>query len=406
MKPGPAGAALAVFVSLAFGSPAGAVTATVPCEKCHEQVATWRGRQNVHAPVDGGDCTACHNPHASKHGFLLGQEVKEVCLNCHEDILAGMSPAQAHRALSLERACVACHDPHASERPKLLAGENTVELCAGCHEEIVRQSRLSVQHAPVAAGGCRSCHSPHASPNPALGRKAQPDLCLTCHPAGKESMAAAHRKIPLAGARCTGCHAPHGSDAGGLMHAVLHPPFAEGGCDTCHEGEGAQAIPRSGINDLCLVCHEPRSTGHPIPEEATCVNCHTPHSSEMPALIRAPEREVCLSCHQEKAAVRAIAAAVHPAFGGRQDCTVCHELHTGKTSALLKKPSAQETCKTCHASHARFSHPMGEGVPDPSHPGHFVGCLSCHDPHGTPHERFLIADPAQALCLRCHETGQ
>ncbi len=178
-------------------------------------------------------------------------------------------------------------------------------------------------------------------------------------------------------------------------------------CDACHEdGALLEAPSAAQVNEMCLMCHEPRRTGHPIPDGVSCTKCHTPHAASGPGLMRGYEKEICLSCHTEIAALRVGSASYHPAFGVSQDCTVCHRLHTGSTGALLKKVDARRTCMACHSAHAEFAHPMGEGVPDRSRPGHSVGCLSCHDPHGTSFPVFLVADPQQALCLRCHTTGQ
>jgi predicted CXXCH cytochrome family protein len=49
---------------------------------------------------------------------------------------------------------------------------------------------------------------------------------------------------------------------------------------------------------------------------------------------------------------------------------------------------------------------MGIRVEDPTNPDRFLGCLSCHQPHGTPFRSFLLADPRRDLCVRCHADGQ
>jgi predicted CXXCH cytochrome family protein len=46
-------------------------------------------------------------------------------------------------------------------------------------------------------------------------------------------------------------------------------------------------------------------------------------------------------------------------------------------------------------------HPMGEGVKDPRSGGE-VGCLSCHDPHGTGYEYMLVDTANGRLCVGCH----
>jgi predicted CXXCH cytochrome family protein len=374
-----------------------ALLATAECSNCHSEVAEWKKKKAVHAPVAASQCSGCHNPHASKHAGLLRGAGTRICLGCHEQIAAKLAAGMPHGAIASETGCLSCHDPHASERPNLLVGEGPAELCGRCHEGAVKEAGLPQPHPPVRAGGCQSCHDPHASPHRRLGRKEEPALCVTCHAAAGAAMSAAHRRIPLAGARCTSCHTPHGSEKPGLLHALAHAPFAEGACDACHASGKPEAA--------CGACHEQRTGGHPLPPGATCTSCHAPHASPAAGLIRETEMSTCLGCHTDVRAARERAAAFHPAAGGKRDCTVCHQLHTGSSPALLKKEDAQRTCVSCHSGHSQFSHPMGPGVEDRSRPGRPVECLSCHDPHGTAYPQFLLGDPRAELCTRCHEAG-
>ena len=88
------------------------------CVECHDDKAVKamaaEGRRFAHAPVEDGDCTACHDPHRSRFASLLkaGDPIENLCFQCHErsDVLgedphADMQPA--------ERVCTTCHDPHA-----------------------------------------------------------------------------------------------------------------------------------------------------------------------------------------------------------------------------------------------------------------------------------------------------
>jgi len=380
----------------------GLAAATIPCDTCHDQPESWAKKAVVHPPVDAKACLECHNPHASRHEKLLKWSPKKTCLTCHEEIAAKISKERPHGALDTEKACLSCHDPHASDRANLLLDE-PAKLCAGCHEEILKETGAAHPHPPAAKGDCLKCHDPHASPRPYLARQDEPALCTTCHAAADPKLGAAHKGIPIAEARCTGCHLPHGGQTAGMIRPVAHPPFDERSCDTCHTDPKARpAALAAALPGLCEACHDPRKGGHPVTVEKSCVACHTPHASSGPALIKQRERLVCLDCHADIAAKRSGAVAYHPAFGANQDCTLCHELHTGNTPALLKKKDALATCKTCHEQHAQFAHPMGEGVKDPSRPGKDVTCLSCHDPHGTTFRQFLLADPRQDLCVRCH----
>jgi predicted CXXCH cytochrome family protein len=46
---------------------------------------------------------------------------------------------------------------------------------------------------------------------------------------------------------------------------------------------------------------------------------------------------------------------------------------------------------------------MGPGIKDPRNEDKVVTCLSCHDPHGTPHAKFLRLPQRRALCIQCHK---
>jgi predicted CXXCH cytochrome family protein len=375
---------------------------TAPCATCHDEPSSWAKKKTVHAPVVMEECLACHNPHASGHGGLLRRGPARTCFTCHEDLAVRIRSETAHDAALTDRECLSCHDPHASDRSSLLIDEES-ELCAVCHEEIVRGADVAHPHAPVAGGDCLSCHDPHSSPRPYLTKEAEPAVCTACHSTGDRAVVTAHNGISISEARCTTCHSPHGSESAKLLRSEVHPPFGDGTCEICHEDPAKPAAAlRAGSEELCTACHEPRLKGHVVPEEAQCISCHTPHAASTSAFIAGREKVVCLDCHETVAAQHASAESVHPPFQGKQDCTLCHELHTGHTRDLLKKTQAYAVCSTCHSTHAEFSHPMGPGVPDESRPGHFIDCLSCHDPHGTGFSQFLLADQRRDLCVRCH----
>ena len=82
-------------------------------------------------------------------------------------------------------------------------------------------------------------------------------------------------------------------------------------------------------------------------------------------------------------------------------CSICHEPHQTPNAHLLVRPE-QELCRTCHGKHAQFGHPVGVNVIDPRTQQPMT-CLSCHGPHGTQWSAILLDNPAQPLCVRCHE---
>ena len=129
------------------------LAAAVPelCYMCHDQGKF--SKKNVHPPVAGGDCLACHNPHASDAPRLLSQPVPAICQNCHPDknngkhILAGYGFGDNHpiqgrldpTRKGRELGCVSCHDPHSSSGRTLFVNDEASgsgNLCLLCHTKV------------------------------------------------------------------------------------------------------------------------------------------------------------------------------------------------------------------------------------------------------------------------------
>lgn len=120
------------------------------CMYCHDS-AMFEGKF-VHAPVAGGLCTLCHDPHASDHARLLKKEPVAVCLDCHDyvargsHVVAGFS-GKGHPVGTGDRAaadplrpgtkfyCASCHQPHRSEFARLTRFEtqSSHAFCRECH---------------------------------------------------------------------------------------------------------------------------------------------------------------------------------------------------------------------------------------------------------------------------------
>ncbi len=180
---------------VSMGLPAGS---TEICFSCHDR-ADFLREKTVHAPVSGGMCTSCHDPHASGFKSLLLSG--DICFNCH-DRAEFVTKKNVHSPVS-GGTCVNCHDPHGSRGPRLLKAGNP-DLCFSCHAEEKFQG--PVTHAPVTLGMCTSCHEPHQSNGPRLTVSGIPELCFSCHDREDVEKKTVHAS---AGAGCTACHRPH-----------------------------------------------------------------------------------------------------------------------------------------------------------------------------------------------------
>ncbi len=194
------------------------------CNMCHEPKDK---KKTVHAPVMGGDCISCHNPHQSANKGMLKEAMPQLCFQCHpEDMVKqqNMHPPVAAGD------CSGCHDNHQSDFPNRLRQEGN-SLCFTCHpdkEEGIKTKKTV--HLPVQQS-CTQCHSPHGSAQKAMLIDAVPEICSTCHPNESSPVkAVVFKHSPMSDAKtCMNCHDPHFSDQPRLL------PEAE--------------------KDLCLGCH-------------------------------------------------------------------------------------------------------------------------------------------------------
>jgi predicted CXXCH cytochrome family protein len=256
------------------------------CYACHDR-KSYAGKTNVHMPVAGGMCTACHNPHASAEPRLL--QSKDICFTCHDK--GSFAGGLSDHVPAAEGSCTLCHSPHQSDIEKLLLSE-VPDLCYTCHDRAKFYG--PVIHAPVGIGLCTACHVPHKSENEHLLNAKKQDLCYACH------------------------------DKTEFAKRVTHKPVVEGECGACHyphAGQNRSLLYRRG-NLLCRKCHPDieraphaiagfKATGHPVRGRKDpnrpgrtfgCESCHVPHSSNSIKLFRykATDRfDLCMNCHEQ-----------------------------------------------------------------------------------------------------------
>lgn len=380
------------------------------CLDCHTELEDQMALPSVHTPVRSGQCSDCHNPHASSHGQLLAADGDSICTDCH----AGLIPAgslSVHQA-AIEGGCVACHDPHAAANANVLTATGS-ELCFSCHESMAQQLEgQEFQHSPVRQS-CTTCHDPHASTaSDFLLKKPTGGLCADCHDPARASFAQSHMGYPVGSSRCTSCHDPHGSNTSGILLAEVHEPITRKMCNQCHAPSSASdalALKRTG-QALCRGCHSEvvnqalaRDRIHwPVADASGCLTCHNPHASTEKGLLVEPTTLLCGECHAAALDQLASAATRHgPVADG--DCSACHEPHAADNVFLLATADVATLCGECHDWGAHSSHPLGPEVVDQRNPNLTVDCLSCHRPHGSAHKALAHLDPGGPLCVQCHE---
>lgn len=274
------------------------------CLDCHDRDDFEQ--KYVHGPAASGACTSCHDPHQSANKALLKKDSKLLCLECHEDLAAGLDHAgNIHQPLE-KQPCSACHEVHGGPYAHLLTADGPA-LCFKCHENVAaRYRKAKTKHdALYTADRCGNCHRPHYAAKPGLLAESEQDLCLRCH--GKNDTRHSHplknikvelqgKKYlhgPLADGRCSACHEPHGSDFFRLLSnnypATFYAPYKSGTydfCLSCHE-ENLLRFPdttiytkfRDGKRNLHYLHVSNTRKGR------SCRACHQPHASNGPKLV-------------------------------------------------------------------------------------------------------------------------
>ena len=333
------------------------------CLECHKTKSEGKA---VHSAIATG-CLSCHEIRASNDVTRVNLKTVtpvKLCIRCHSDKDANDIKGRVHSPAV--RDCVKCHNPHTSENQdhlkKPVSGIGKDEnICLECHQIGVSVEKEGSRHAALDLG-CDACHNIHRTGEEGKRefdfqlKKDTPLLCLDCHDTKDPKLIETHQGQPFVAAGCLTCHNPHQSTRPKLMQVFVHAPFET-------------------RKDACNKCHQP-------PEDGKVV------------LTAASPKELCLTCHSEKAEQIQKAKVKHPGAAG--DCTDCHNSHAGKMPGF-PKPDAVNACLRCHSDQARqhdkkYLHQPAFGQ----------GCSTCHEPHGGENNHLLRAKTVNNLCLECH----
>lgn len=389
------------------------------CIGCHKDAAAFAAPENAHPPGAEQKCSACHDPHAARQPKLMAAQGSELCFRCHER--GAYEKGNVHKPVAA--GCLACHTAHggasspAATDPTAPANAHTgltpvaPELCARCHD--ARKSGFAEKHDgfDVTRSNCNSCHSPHASARkglvkPVVHQPVAEHGCSSCH-LEPDEMSPEQRALaqpPLrapAEKLCRLCHADRMQDFAGRPGA--HPPVKEGKCLACHAAHASEhkGLLVADAQEGCASCHDlrakleplalPNRVPHPPVMNGKCLDCHDPHGGADATLLKAPQSELCVSCHSGLKQSQELEVP-HAAL---EVCTSCHAGHGSAQPAMLRNVGA-DLCLRCHKDHAeRYKN---EALHKPVAQGQ---CLVCHVPHGS-NAHGLLRKPGSALCLDCH----
>jgi predicted CXXCH cytochrome family protein len=334
------------------------------CLECHEDKSKGKF---VHSAIAMG-CLSCHQVRTNRdvtHVTLTSAVPYKVCLSCHDDKDATKIKGTVHPPAV--RDCLKCHDPHTSDNKfqllKATSGDKKDNLCLTCHDTGTKDPGKNGSRHAALDMGCDSCHTTHKTGE--VGKtefdfhltKATPALCLDCHDPKDAALQKAHQNQPFGTADCLQCHDPHESAAPKLMAKFMHPPFADKQCDTCHAPakNGKVVLTQANVKDLCVTCHsdkaeliEKAKVQHPG-AAGDCTDCHSPHASRQPGLPKTNAVDICLGCHTDIADLGKKSVHHQPAFS--QGCATCHTPHGGDNDHLLRV-KGNGLCLECHGPDA------------------------------------------------------
>lgn len=117
---------------------------------------------------------------------------------------------------------------------------------------------------------------------------------------------------------------------------LVHAPYAEDKCDSCHLNTD-DIFARARVKpDVCASCHADTLAKHKVThgpvESGACLQCHAPHQSPHVALLRLPMPESCTNCHTQDLLSRGTPEHADPT----SNCLNCHNGHGGTDRKMLK----------------------------------------------------------------------
>lgn len=241
-------------------------------------------------------CENCHRPHsaAGRLSLLIGIDVKETCLACHDgnfgekNIQQALNRSYSHRAI----ACHECHEPHSlqADAPKAPTIPRSLGRVSGATEEGIPKKTADFEYEV-----CFKCHGRQRPIAATIPRQISPvDLTrsfLPSNPSFHPVMAPGRNPdVPslyngwstASVMYCSDCHSdesgngtygPHGSTYRPLLRAqydttdrTMESPAAYALCYTCH--------------DRSIVLYNssfPLHKQHVVDGSAPCSVCHDAH---------------------------------------------------------------------------------------------------------------------------------
>ncbi len=276
-----------------------------------------------------------------------------------------------------------------------VAQQTREELAAGLPDMGLAQSDVARGQGFLGApgfAGARPARNPLAPEATPVGEA----TCVSCHALEGQSFTHTVHSLGLHAANQADgstavCEACHGA---GSAHAVA--PTTPG-LIIAYTRQGGTPIEVQ--TSTCLTCHAGGPRDHwsgsvHQRNQLSCSDCHNPMIAASPegSMAKHSINETCATCHKD-IRVQFNRRSHMPLPEGLMTCADCHNPHGSLNPTLLKTDTVNETCYQCHAEKRGpflFEHaPVRDS------------CLNCHTPHGSNQHALLVA-PIPMLCQQCH----
>jgi predicted CXXCH cytochrome family protein len=185
-----------------------------------------------------------------------------------------------------------------------------------------------------------------------------------------------------------------------------HAPVAEEACSKCHASPKDPAKMILPGRELCLSCHKERAgdlakaSVHAPYKEMDCSTCHQPHGSANRALLSAPVNQLCSACHS--LADEAIKKSHNGISVIEAECTNCHSPHASANARLITEavqhvPFQSRSCDMCHDAAGKDGKAALKETPEKT-------CFVCHSDFKKLAEKPVVHPPfAGGECMACHD---
>jgi DmsE family decaheme c-type cytochrome len=250
------------------------------------------------------------------------QDVSAQCASCHEEIVkqyTGTRHGKADRfAVAGQESCASCHgnvaahaqsgDPAQISNPRKATAAEASATCLKCHNNQHTQAFWQGNAHETSNVGCLNCHSVHhaKSAEKLLVQRSINELCLTCH---------------------TGLRKTQFQRSTHLFRDENRKELIT--CSECHNPHGSEnpkMIRRQSVNDTCFSCHTekrgPFLWNH-SPVQEDCLTCHTPHGSNNVHLLTLRTPQLCQTCHMQ-GRHQTVAGNANSAWVFNRNCVNCH----------------------------------------------------------------------------------